>query len=188
MSHAGAESRTSRSALRRSGRRRRYFARRRGRAGGGAAWLERRRQDDDAQYHCRSGAARARQHSLARREHFRRAGFRHRQQGTGAVAGRLAPVRFADCRAEPAAWRHRTCRPVASRRAVRARLCAVPAARRTAAAGGGHVVGRRAADAGARPRADERAAAAHARRADSDSHPPWSSNFTTRSANYIAKG
>ena len=64
-----------------------------GRAGGGAARLERRRQDDDAQCHCRPGAPGARPHRMARRDDFGRAGLRHRQQGLGAVAGRLAAVR-----------------------------------------------------------------------------------------------
>ena len=108
----------------------------------------------------------ARPHRMARRDDFRAAGLRHRQQGSGAVAGRLAAVRRSDRRAESSARRHRARRPLAHRCAVRARLCAVSAAGRAAPAIGRHAVRRRAADAGARPRADERAASADARRAE----------------------
>ena len=65
---------------------------------------------------------------MARRRYFRQARLRHRQQGIGAVARRLAAFCRADGRAEPAARRYRACRPIAHRRLVRARLCAVSAA------------------------------------------------------------
>ena len=95
---------------------------------------------------------------VRRRGHRRPAGLRHRAQGAGAVARGLAAVHPAERREQPAAGRHAARRPHAHPAAARARLCGVPAARRAAPPARRHDVGRRAPDAGGRPRADERAA------------------------------
>ena len=114
-----------------------------------------------------AGAPGARPHRMARRARFP-------AQPAYAIVSKglaLSPEGWrlfvgADGRAESAARRHRARRPLAHRCVVRARLCAVSAARRAPPPGRRHAVGRRAADAGARPRADERAASADARRAE----------------------
>ena len=140
---------------------------RRGRAGRGAARLQRRRQDHDAQCHRRPGARRragasngaARRFPASRPTPSSARVWRCRRKAGGCSSRQTR-------RAESASRRHRAGRPLAHRGAVRARLCAVSAARRAAPPIGRHVVRRRTADAGARPRADERAAVADARRAE----------------------
>ena len=164
MRVAAAESRASGSPLWRSRRRRRYFLAGRGRADRGAARLERRRQDHDA-----SAIAGL----------IRPAGGRIEWRGRRFLANRptRSSVKVWRCRrkAGGCSLRRRSSRICGSaqprsptaRASMRCstRLCAVSAACRAAPAGGRHAVGRRTADAGARPRADERAAAVDARRA-----------------------
>ncbi len=133
---------------------------------GGAARRERRRQDDDAERDRRAGAGLRRRDPLPRRGDRRPAGARGGSQRARAVAGGLAAVRAADGGEQSPARRHGARRPAAHPPTAGAGLHPVPPPRRAPAPARRHYVRRRAADARARPRADERPGAADAGRAE----------------------
>ncbi len=113
---------------------------------------------------CGNPRAREGTHPLSRARHHPAAHARDRPPAHRPVAGRPAHLPAHDRAREPADGRRHRQRPP-FRGGPRARLQAVPAARQAPRPARRYAVGRRAADAGHRPRPDEPAAAAAARRA-----------------------